>query len=502
MSTLLLFATLVLAAPSAPGWQEDQPDSPAPSKPSEQNLEDLFQKLSAVTQSLDPADRESSLNGQQKRIQLADQILDHPETDERQRVFAALTKLQAFGIQFAIHYHEKIEDDQLVLDYADTIEEFLNDDDERIVLEATTAKASLTSGLFVDNPTAATAEKATEALLKLDALAPEDPLIQTTRRVLLERVWNSDRPELVLKPLAETGDEAAQIAWQQIETHQDRALADFSWARFFAKQRDFVAMRRLAQMYETGQGTRSNLAQSARWYTKLARLGDVTALIKLGDFLLAGKGYSPDAKAAAEYYQTAARANSRIAQFKLGECYRLGLGVEASDDNWRKWIKSAAFNATNREVRELYQAIDFKSAPDSFQIFYQTLLDQNPDDIFYLNNLAYSLLIGSNKDPQRSLKLVDLAIEIAPADFEGLASFQDTRAQALQQNEQWEEAAELFESIRDKVDDKRSVIESLIECYDHLDKEKADSYRRQLESLPDRTTENRSDQGDDGSADQ
>ena len=249
---------------------------------------------------------------------------------------------------------------------------------------------------------------------------------------------------------------------------------------------DFVAITRLAKMYEEGTGTRSNSTQAARWYEKLARLGDLKSQTKLGDFYLQGKGYSTNPETAVEYYQKAATAGYRIAQFKLGDCFRLGQGVEANDDEWKKWIKSAAFNANSDDVQDLYEAIDFKTTPDSFQIFYDVLVDQNPDDIYYLNNLAYSLLIGSKKEPERSLELIDKAIEAAPDDFDGLANFQDTKANALKHLGKFKEAAEIFESILDEMDDKKSILESLVECYSEFDEDKAEKTQAKLDKLSDK----------------
>ncbi len=429
-------------------------------------------------------DAEKISQRQQEKIELADQILEHPDMEESHRLFAVITRLQSLGIQFHNLYRDQQQDDDLNETYRKAIEEGLEDEDQRIMIEATTAQAGFQSGLFILNPNKDVAQTAAKALHQLGELGPKDPLVQTARRLLLEQLWKSDEPELVFKALDKIDGKLAQIVLDEIEGSTDQDTAEFLWARHFARFGDLVAQLRLADMYETGKGTRVNHSQAARWYTKLARLGNRSAQVKLGDFFLEGKGYSQDAKAAVEKYQAAAAAGSRIAQFKLGQCYRNGTGVEENEADWRKWIRSSASNASSTDVQAVYTAIDFKSAAESYQLFYESLVEQNPDDFYYLNNLAYSLLIMDVKNPERALELINRAIELTTDDFSGIANFLDTKATALMQLGKTKEAAEIFESVLDKLDDKKPILESLIECYDKLDDaEKADEFRKQLENL-------------------
>ena len=472
---LLRLAICLLAAPSISvlNAQDDQST----------DLESLIRKLSGLTQEK-ATDSESLKEQFQNRIELANEILLHPELEENQRAFAELTKLQSFGFLFGIDQRQKKNDADLLQKYQALIEKLVSDTNERISLEAVSANANLTTGLYAKDPNSETTKAAVDALKKLVDIAPKDPIIQTTKRLLLERVWNSDQPKELFQALVESGDVAAKLVLPSFDKdEQAREKAEFKWAKHFSKFNDFVAINRLAAMYEQGKGTRANNTQAARWYEKLARLGDLKAQTKLGDFYLKGKGYSVNAETAVEYYQKAATAGYRIAQFKLGECFREGVGVEASRDDWNKWIKSAAFNASGIDVQELYESVDFKKAPDSFQIFYEILVDQNPDDIYYLNNLAYSLLIGTNKEPKRSLELIDKAIAGAGEDFEGLANFQDTRAHALKHLGKFKEAAAIFESVLEKLDDKKSILEALVECYSEIDETKAEEYRVKLSQL-------------------
>jgi TPR repeat protein len=427
-------------------------------------------------------DTEKMIERQKEKIELAEKILDHPDMEEAHRIFAMISRIQAFGIHFNTLFRDKKLDQQLNESYEEAIEEGLDDEDQRVVIEATTSQASFRCGLFIIEPNDESAQSAADALEDLSELGPKDPLVQATKRLLLEQLWNSDHPKKAFEAIGKVDDKVAQIVLDQIEGETDKEKAEFLWAKHFSRFGDFVAQRRLAEMYESGKGTKINNAQSARWYTKLARLGDRYAQIKLGDFYLEGKGYSKDEKAAVQQYQAAAKNGSRVAQFKLGQCYRNGSGVEQSESDWRKWIKSAASNANGRDVQTVYNAIDFKDAAESYQIFYEALVEQNSDNYYYLNNFSYSLLIAENKNPQRALELIEKAIEYAPDDFDGIENFLDTKATALKQMGQYKKAAELFESVLEKLDDKEPVLKSLIECYEELgDEEKADSYQKQLE---------------------
>ena len=92
-------------------------------------------------------------------------------------------------------------------------------------------------------------------------------------------------------------------------------------------------------------------------------------------------------------------------------------------------------------------------------------------------------MISSEKNPEKSLELIEKAIENAPEDFTGMSSFVDTKATALKELGKIQEAADLFESVLGEVEDKKSVLQQLVECYEKLDSEKADKFREQLEAL-------------------
>ena len=472
----LVFSMMFVALPFAHGQDDTEADQEA-------DAARLVRRLRNLNILQFSGDNQANIDRQRKRIDIANQILSHDFTEEPNRILAAITRLQAYGIHFAIVFKDKNDDQTLLDEYSAAIDEGLKDRDDRVAREATVAAASFRTALFKLGPEEVSADAAADALSNLNELAPKDPMIQATRRLMLEQIWESENADLVFELLKESDDEVASIALDYLNDKTDKEKAYFLWAKHFARIGDFVAQRRLASMYENGEGTRVSNSQAARWYTKLARVGDMHARIKLADFYLEGKGYSANPETAVKQYRSAANDRSRIAQFKLGQCYLNGTGVSQSDEKWQKWIKSAAFNASGADVQDIYTAIDFKDAADSFQLFYNSLVDQYPDDIYYLNNYAYSLLISKNKDPDKSLEVINKAIELAPEDFSGLNNFLDTKATALMQMEKWEEAAELFETVLAETKDKKPVLEALVKCHEKLESEKAKSFQKQLDDL-------------------
>ena len=480
--TTIIFYCLIALPPVA---AQDDSDSSDEDKSIAKLVKELGE-LSKPSSIRSDANADGLINRQRRRVKLANLILDHEDASEIDFNFATTIRLQSLGIQFAISFRKKEPDEKLNQEYTEAIEEALSSDQRNIVFEATTASAGFRSGLYSMEQTEENAELAATAIARLNDTAPKDPLVQTTRRVMLEQVRNGEKPRLLFEQMKQYDEKIANIVLDNLDGKTDKKEAEFLWAKHFAKFGDFIAQRRLAAMYETGTGTRVNYSQASRWYKKLASLNDIFAIIKIGDFYMEGKGYFKNPETAVKNYLRAANASSRIAQFKLGECYRSGTGVKQDDGNWKKWIKAAAYNASGGEVQQVYSTIDFEDAPDSYRVFYETLIEDNPDDIYFKNNLAYSLLISSDKDAERALELVNEAIEDAKDDenFGGLNSFLDTKGTALKQLGKWKTAAKVFETILPEVDDKKPVLESLVECFKELDDDdKAKKFQKQLDEL-------------------
>ena len=466
---LSIFSTATLA-------QDDSETTP-------KSLEQLVGDLSRLDLLQFDGGSEGIKKRQRKKIDLADQVLVHPELQEPFRVFAMISRLQSFGVIFSIDNEKGKSDEELNQEYAEAIEEALSDPAKEVALEATTSNASFRGGLFRADPTDSNAEAAAKAFQELNEFQPKIPIVQTSRRLLLEQIWKHENAKLFFEKMTAFDEKLSKIAIDQIVGKTTKEKADFLWTKHFARLDDVFSMRRIATMYENGTGTRKNYSQSARWYTALSQLGDLRSKLKLGDYYFEGKGFSQNPKRAIELYRECGQAGSRVAKFKLAQCYLSGTGVEQSEEDWKRLLNEAADEAKPIDVEEIYTSIDFANAADSYRVFYEALVEQNPDDIFYLNNLAYSLLISKKKDPEKSLELVERAIKNAPEAFSGMSNFVDTKANALKQLGKIKEAAEMFESILEDIDDKQSVLKSLVECYEELDSEKAEKYREQLSKL-------------------
>ena len=475
---LLIRSFLVIALAFPLGLSAQDADDQTPKA-----LPDLIRELSSLDMLRFRGVSEGLKQRQRKKIALTEQILDHPELQEPQRVLAMISRLQSFAVLLSIDFQKEKIDPTLKQEYIDAIEEGMSDSARQVVLEASAGNASFRCNLFMIDASDESASVAADAFKQLSEFEPKMPILQTSRRLLLEQLWENDNAKLFFEKTMSFDAKLSKIVLDRLDEKTSEEKARFLWAKHFARLKDLFSMQRIATMYEEGNGTRQNYSQAARWYSQLAQIGDVRSKIKLGDFYLTGKGFGQNPEKAVEIYRTCDEEGSRVAKFKLAECYLSGNGVEQSDDQWKQLIQETAKDAQPIEVQEIYTTISFTNAADSYRVFYETLVKDNPDDIFYLNNLAYSLLISSEKNPEKSLELIEKAIENAPEDFTGMSSFVDTKATALKELGKIQEAADLFESVLGEVEDKKSVLQQLVECYEKLDSEKADKFREQLEAL-------------------
>ena len=496
LTTILCFCLIV----STPVTAQDDSETSDEDK----GVAELVKELRELSLSRAEMDSTELVSRQRRKVKLANLILDHEDASEIDFRFATVSRLQSLGIHFAVTLQNNKPEKKLNREYSEAIEDALSYDERGIVFEATRASAGFHTGLYRMEPTEENAELAASSIARLDESAPGDPLVQLTRRMLLEQIRSAEKPRLMFEQMKEYDEKIANIVLDNLDGKIDKEETDFLWTKHFAKLGDAIAQRQVAAMYETGKGTRVNYSQASRWYKKLANLRDNYAIIKIGDFYLEGKGYFKNPETAVKNYLQAANSTlpqfKRVAQFKLGECYRTGTGVKQDDGNWKKWIKTAAFNASGVEVQQVYTTIEFEDAPDSYRVFYETLIEDHPDDIYFKNNLAYSLLISSDKDAERALELINEAIKDAKDDegFGGLDSFLDTKGTALKQLGKWKAAAEVFEDILPKVDDKKPVLESLVECFKELDDDdKVKEYRKQLNELDTENDSESTDQDDD-----
>ena len=211
---------------------------------SPQTADDEVKSLASLVRELATLSRKQEIKDQpgqifRQRIELADQILEHADVEENHRVFAELSKLQSFGYLYAIDQREnqgQSNDDQskFLKKYQELIDRLIDDDSERITLEAISANANLATGLYAREADSKNTDSVVSALKQLVAVAPKDPIIQTTRRLLLERIWNSDEPLPLFQALSDEGDKVAAIVIPAIKDQSKRDTAEFKWAKHYS----------------------------------------------------------------------------------------------------------------------------------------------------------------------------------------------------------------------------------------------------------------------------
>jgi len=114
----------------------------------------------------------------------------------------------------------------------------------------------------------------------------------------------------ILRPLADTGDAAAQFY--------------------------------IGQMYQGGKGVPEDLAAAVDWYRKGAEGNWPSAQKNLADLYYLGKGTAQDYAAAASWYVKAAKAGHAEAQYMMGHMYHRGLGIAKNVDLAVMWYRTAA----------------------------------------------------------------------------------------------------------------------------------------------------------------
>jgi TPR repeat protein len=113
-----------------------------------------------------------------------------------------------------------------------------------------------------------------------------------------------------LKPLAEKGDEKAQV--------------------------------QVAYLYYTGKGVRQDYKEAAAWFKKAAAKGNMTAQVNLGKMSSTGLGMKQDDAEAAKWFRKAADGKHADGQFSLGLAYLLGKGVPKDGKAAYMWVSLAA----------------------------------------------------------------------------------------------------------------------------------------------------------------
>jgi TPR repeat protein len=112
------------------------------------------------------------------------------------------------------------------------------------------------------------------------------------------------------------------------------------WYRKAATQDNVGAQRKLAEMYEFGQGVPKNHGVALTWIHAATKQRPASAIGIAMDYQ-AGLGAPQDLRKAIEWFLVSAEAGYVIAQFTLGEIYESGMGVQNPVEAAR-WYQAAA----------------------------------------------------------------------------------------------------------------------------------------------------------------
>ena len=145
-----------------------------------------------------------------------------------------------------------------------------------------------------------------------------------------------------LETAAAAGDSVAryQLALDRLEAGQAADAA--ALMRRAAEQGEPDAMRRFAQMLQSGQGVQPDSEAARIWMTRAAEAGNIQAMHDAGGMYVS-VGDAPDAQAAAaRFFEQGALHGVRDSQFNMGLLYQEGFGVPQSLADAYAWFQIAA----------------------------------------------------------------------------------------------------------------------------------------------------------------
>ncbi len=146
-------------------------------------------------------------------------------------------------------------------------------------------------------------------------------------------------------------------------------------------------------------------------------------------------------------------------------------------------------DASALELNQLAnQALIHKQFAEAIR-YYEKARKKLPKDSAILNNLAFTYIVADDdhRNLELALQLVDEAIENLPADIEPRekSTFLHTKATALKQSGQFEEALALFEQGLEARPDHMDSLKSVIECYLGLNLPPPERYVERLRKVED-----------------
>jgi len=129
-----------------------------------------------------------------------------------------------------------------------------------------------------------------------------------------------------------TGGCAAAASGESLKATFDAGVAAYDKGHYATAYKlwtsiddeDIAAMRNVAMMERTGQGTAKDPKAAEAMFRRAAAAGLPTAQADLADMLLKGEAGPPDPKRALPLLEAAAAADHPIAEYELGQIYEAG----------------------------------------------------------------------------------------------------------------------------------------------------------------------------------
>ncbi|HEY9164471.1 MAG TPA: tetratricopeptide repeat protein [Magnetovibrio sp.] len=179
-------------------------------------------------------------------------------------------------------------------------------------------------------------------------------------------------------PKAETGDAKAQFELAEMYESGDGTKADMQkaveWTIKSADQGYPDGQYKMGWMYANGIGLRQDYAAAAKWYRLAATFHNHTeAQFRLGELYFNGRGVEHDYGKAIQYYTQAASKGHAAAQYLLGSMHYEGWGVKRDVIVGYMWLKMASAHqaealAVNKKYDPLKMLEKVKASMNNFQI--------------------------------------------------------------------------------------------------------------------------------------
>ena len=122
--------------------------------------------------------------------------------------------------------------------------------------------------------------------------------------------------------------------------------------RPLAEQGDEYAQLNLGRLYESGNGVLQDYEEAVKWYRLAAEQGNTTAQYNLGWMHENGEGVLQDYTEAAKWYRLAAEQGNAEAKFNLAVMYEDGNGVLQDYVKAHMWANIAAANGYDALLRD------------------------------------------------------------------------------------------------------------------------------------------------------